>query len=612
MSRSRFSVLTLALMVLSALPAPQPAVAKDPVWIKTSTPSFEIYTSAGEKRARNMLLHFERVRVFFEQAMGTTSKLEVPLRIVGFRNAKEYEPFRTKEFAQAYYARGYDRDYIVMSSLQPDYFRVAVHEYVHFLVQQGEKPLPIWMNEGLADYYSTLRPIGKKVRVGEPQLGRMQLLSAKTWLPLAELLAVDHDSPHYNEKNRAGVFYSQSWLLINMLMGSPDYRPKFDELSGDLLAGAPPGQAFQKVYGKSLELVHKELRAYFDGGLLYSLDIDLKLEKSALEPAVEQVSALEAGLVLGQVQALNRNKRNDARRRYEELAAEYPDDPRPHEAMGYMAYYDRDREAAATLFDRAVERGADNPRMYYDYAAMLYGGDHASRQIELLERATALRGDYEEAQRLLGFLFLDAREYNKALARLHRVKRVATRDEAMQLYRARAFGYYGLERFDDAKKAAEIALKYADEPADVLRLNQMIEASDIALTGEAQRATAPETAPFDTANLDVAADVDPKLSRSEGQRKLKAVFREPRKPPSYSGTLVEFECAETTALLHVVSGEERRAFRILDPKAIVVYGDGALEFTCGPQSPAHAIRVEFVQGSDEVTGIEFLTEPAAR
>lgn len=612
MRRPRFPALILALTVSFIALTREPAVAEDPVWIRASTPHFEIYTSAGEKQARKMLLHFERVRMFFEQASGSKAELANPLRIIGFRNEREYKPFRVKEFSRAYYAHGFDRDYIVMSSLRPDYFNVAVHEYVHFLAQQGDTPFPIWMNEGLADYYSTLRPVGNKVRVGEEQPGRMQLLSRETWLPLEELLAVDNDSPHYNEKDRAGVFYSQSWFLINMLMGSPDYRPQYDELSGDLLAGAPPAQAFQKVYGKSLDQVHKELRSYFDSGSIYHLDVDLKLEKSALEPVVEQVAELETGLVLGQILALNRDKREEASRRYEELAAAYPDDPRPHESMGYMSYYERDREGAVMHFGRAVERGAGNPQMYYDYAAMLNGGEHAARRIELLERAIELRPEYEDAQRLLGFLFLDAREYDKALARLHRVRRVGTRGEAMQLYRGRAYAYYSLERFDDAKKAAQIALKYADAPDDVNRLNQMIEASDVALTGAAQRAAATGTTPFDTANLDEAASVDPELSRSAEQRKLKAVFQEPPKPPSFSGTLVELECAGATALLHVVSGEERRAFPILDPKAIVVYGDGALEFACGPQNPSLAIRVEFVEGSDEVTGIEFRTKKTAQ
>jgi len=75
-----------------------------------------------------MLLHFERVRVFFEQASGFKTELADPLGIIAFRNEKEYKPFRLKEFSAAYYAQGFDRDYIVMSSLQPDYFRVAVHE----------------------------------------------------------------------------------------------------------------------------------------------------------------------------------------------------------------------------------------------------------------------------------------------------------------------------------------------------------------------------------------------------------------------------------------------------------------------------------------------------
>ena len=44
-----------------------------------------------------------------------------------------------------------------MKSISSEYFPVAIHEYVHLLVSDAGLKLPIWMNEGMANSYSTMR-----------------------------------------------------------------------------------------------------------------------------------------------------------------------------------------------------------------------------------------------------------------------------------------------------------------------------------------------------------------------------------------------------------------------------------------------------------------------
>ncbi len=87
--------------------------------------------------------------------------------------------------------------------------------------------MPIWLNEGMAEVYSTLKRDGGQIRVGSVPQGRDILLWQKKWLPLAALVALARDSGEYNEKDRAGVFYAQSWLLTHMLMLSPEYGDRF-------------------------------------------------------------------------------------------------------------------------------------------------------------------------------------------------------------------------------------------------------------------------------------------------------------------------------------------------------------------------------------------------
>src|SRR5215469_3272200 len=90
-----------------------PLVAADE-WVKLTTPHFELYTTAGEKKGREAILYFEQVRSFFLEASGTERPSDLPVRIVAFRGEKQFQPYRVNDFATAYYNRSRSRDYIVM------------------------------------------------------------------------------------------------------------------------------------------------------------------------------------------------------------------------------------------------------------------------------------------------------------------------------------------------------------------------------------------------------------------------------------------------------------------------------------------------------------------
>ena len=186
----------------------------DPKWMRMPSTDFEIYSSASEGETRRVLQYFERVRNFFEEAMGAgVLKRKEPVRVIVFGSKKEYEQYRLNEFAVAYYTQIAGRDYIVLGGATDEVFPIAVHEYVHLVARNGGLKLPPWLNEGVAEIFSTLKPIGDKVMVGTPILGRMQALMREKWGPLATIIAADHDSPYYNEKNKAGSLYNEGWAL---------------------------------------------------------------------------------------------------------------------------------------------------------------------------------------------------------------------------------------------------------------------------------------------------------------------------------------------------------------------------------------------------------------
>ena len=206
---SKFGLLVATLLLTTPLSA-------ENKWIRLPSANFEMYTSANPRAARDTVREFEQVRGFFLQAFGGPPAKPVPVRLVAFGSASEYLPYRPNEFASAFYHPGADRDYIVMGHAGADVFPTAVHEYVHLLVRHANLTFPPWLNEGVAELYSTLRPLGNKILVGDLIAGRHRALLQDKWVPLATILSADHNSPYYNEKNKAGSLYNEGWALTQV------------------------------------------------------------------------------------------------------------------------------------------------------------------------------------------------------------------------------------------------------------------------------------------------------------------------------------------------------------------------------------------------------------
>src|SRR5262249_7652751 len=154
----------------------------------------------------DLVKHFEQVHSFFLQRFGTGIEGDRKARVILFRSEKEYEPYRPNEFASAFYQPGEYHDVIVMTNAIENSRPVAVHELTHLMVHQSGPVFPPGLNEGLGEIYSSLEPRGSQVMVGRDLPIRMRSLATEPRIPLRTLLSVNHASPIYNERSRAGIF----------------------------------------------------------------------------------------------------------------------------------------------------------------------------------------------------------------------------------------------------------------------------------------------------------------------------------------------------------------------------------------------------------------------
>ena len=235
--------------------------AADTGWTLARTPHFEIYSHAGHREARQVLVWFERLRGFLEQQTGVNLDSRFPLRILVFGSKQEYAPFRPSPTADAYFGTSSGRDYIVLPSADVD--RLAAHEYWHFVARAGALRLPLWLSEGLAEFYSTVQLESQGGRMGVVPPLHVSLLRHDNWMRLPALLSVTVDSHLLRERETAGVFYAESWALAHMLKLSPAYAAGFNELMERMNSGMPSQQALEATYGRSADGIANDLRDWF-------------------------------------------------------------------------------------------------------------------------------------------------------------------------------------------------------------------------------------------------------------------------------------------------------------------------------------------------------------
>ena len=337
-------------------------------WIKATSSNFELYTTAGEKKAREGIVHFEQVRSFFLKSSGL-KPAKGRVRIVAFQSDKEYGPYRINAGAEAHAGGGRNHDEIVMRSISEENYPVAVHEFVHILLKPEEN-LPLWLNEGEAELFSSLTPVGKKVRVGDLLPGRLLELRESKWLDLETLCAVQRDSPYYNVKDKQRIFYAESWALAHMLVLDQRYRPKDQEFLLQIHNGADASAAFYTAFGKHPFEVWQDLQAYMRRDRFNVAIYDVTLEKSAEDPDIRPATPFESGLVLAGILADIPQRHDEAKQAFEKLAGDFPSAPEIPEGLGYLAWRSHEPDEARAQFAKAVELGSKNPRLYYDYASL--------------------------------------------------------------------------------------------------------------------------------------------------------------------------------------------------------------------------------------------------
>ena len=440
-------------------------------WIRLRSANF---TFIGEARAarqmRRVAQQLEQFRETMLRAIPSSVQASAQSSpestvVIVFADDRSFTPFKPKfqgktvEIA-GFFVGGADASYIAVNGGLGDYaVRTVFHEYSHYLVANSLGITPPWVSEGLAELYETMeeRDGGKGALIGRAAPELLDLLRSRTLIPLTELMAVERSSPMYNEGNRRGLFYAQSWALMHYLtFGSEARRAQLMTYLSSLRGGATPEEAFRKAFEGDVATLEQELRQYVSRyaflAATFGFDSSLRAVVSARN---EDVSVEEAQAYLGDFLARS-GRTDDARAHLTKIINAKPDVGRASLALGLVELRESRVDEALPLLERAAALMPDEaaPNAAYGHALverLSTSAPGADERAAIIEKArTALNRSVERdptsayAHAMLGYVELvSGEEPLRAVEVLKRAVALAPSEESHRLMLAEALARQG-------------------------------------------------------------------------------------------------------------------------------------------------------------------------
>jgi tetratricopeptide (TPR) repeat protein len=296
MARTRpIPISLLATMLLGVLGSTFATAAEQSPWREIHSKHYTVITDAGDKKGIEVALRFEQMRaVFATLLMRDRLNEPVPLTIVAFKNDKNYyqsAPLRVVEPTPipGFFLPSDDQNFIVLNLFEEESWRAVAHDFAHLLVNYNYPALrdgstPGWFDEGLAEYFSSIRLNDKKYEIGaDPELhsaftedllqnqrevinppkSLTELLGGQVWLALPDLLTMKHDTSTYVEGTHHTLFYAQSWMVMHYLIHEKKMQQTgtyFDLVENQRV---PVDEALQKAYGVTAAQFDQAVKDYF-------------------------------------------------------------------------------------------------------------------------------------------------------------------------------------------------------------------------------------------------------------------------------------------------------------------------------------------------------------
>jgi Flp pilus assembly protein TadD len=517
-------------VLVSLLLLAAPALARDKAetWTEVRSPHFVVVTNSNEKQGRRIADQFERMREVFHAVF---PKLQIdpgsPIIVLAIKDEKDFKALEP----EAYLARGSlklgglflrapDKNYVLMRlDAEGEHpYSVVYHEYTHLLLSKSAEWIPLWMNEGLAEFYENSEIGEKGVSLGEASAADLALLRQNPLLPLPTLFTVDDKSPYYHEENKGSIFYAESWALMHYIF-MKDHQEKTHRLtdySELLIQKVDPVTAATRVFGDLKQLQWALVRYIEQATFSYfTMTTSTAVDDSAFK--VEVLTPGQADAIRADFLAYN-GRSADAQALIDQVLQEDPKNVQAQETLGLMELQQHHLDEARQRYARAVQLDSQSYLAHYYFAAISMMSPVApsdEAQIESsLRTSIRLNPSFAPSYDRLA-AFLGSRRRNLEEARMMGLTAVSL-DPGNAGYRINvANALLAMGRGEDAIKVLDNAAKLAKSPEETQTIDILLMSAKEYVAAQQRNAALRQEISEEEADqveTDLSADI-PRLAR---------------------------------------------------------------------------------------------------
>jgi tetratricopeptide (TPR) repeat protein len=547
-------------------------------WARVRGGRLEVLAEGGAKTALSVYREMRRTEQALASLISPLPRSAPAVRVFVFGGAREFAQYKKGSATKGMYQSGPERDYILLLGTSEDTFRASRHEYAHLFLNHTAGRIPQWLEEGLAEFYSTLAWEGGLLRVGRVIPSHIQLLQLQPWIEEEVFPQSRQVLEAHLDASATGVYYAQAWALTHYLLHGLGDRGLVARFAAELAGGLSQEAAFEKVFGRTLGAALRQARRYVESNRFRVASVDIGPAPIGEDPPVTPVDdaelvALRADLFVAT------GRPAEARRLYEEFVRRSPRDPRAVAGLGLVAMREEKYEEARARLEEAIRLGSTEASTHFEYAMLLRDQRGPEELVvkNLLE-AVRLNPSFAEAWFLLGTSALRRNQPWEAIEALERAAEILPRQSVFWENLARA--YLASNQREDARRAALRAVASAQN----FQENEQARAVLRAVDEKKER----------------ARPVRPEVVTPES-------WKQPEAPRSVEGRLLSVDCSGREIVFRIEGGSGVFTLKAEDPSRVrSTDPHGApREIRCGPQTPAPLVRAGFRTETNELLTLEF-------
>src|SRR5260370_20851390 len=205
------------------------AAAPTGKWIEVRSPNFIVVTNSGESQARKIDVQFEQIRALFRDSLSYAKNAPSPvITILAVKDEGSLRELLPEYWAEKghthpagiFVGAGYDQFQVPVTLSAPadNPYESRYHEYYHSVTVPYFPGLPVWVAEGMADFFGNSTIGDKNADIGMPNPALIEELRNSPLIPLPVLFTVDHKSPYYNDQKNVSISYAAPSFLIHYIL----------------------------------------------------------------------------------------------------------------------------------------------------------------------------------------------------------------------------------------------------------------------------------------------------------------------------------------------------------------------------------------------------------